>query len=171
VITMEMFGKVRRMYYRDGMSRSAIARRTGLSRTTVKKWLRAPTGTEPKYRRSVSKPGKLDAFKDELLHALRVDARRSRRERRTALALLSVIRAKGYAGGYTSVKEFVRAYLAARHPPLPAMPLDRGTESFASKPASAKLAVVRLAPTPTRSCARISRPAASAVLPTGTFHP
>jgi len=41
---MEMLGKVRRMYYRDGLSRSEISRRTGLSRNTVKKWLKAPEG-------------------------------------------------------------------------------------------------------------------------------
>jgi len=41
---MEMLGKVRRMHDLDGLSRSEIARRTGLSRTTVKKWLRAPEG-------------------------------------------------------------------------------------------------------------------------------
>jgi transposase-like protein len=29
------------MYFRDKLSRSEIARRTGLSRNTVKKWLRA----------------------------------------------------------------------------------------------------------------------------------
>lgn len=37
---MEMFGKIRRMFFRDGKSRSEIARRTGLSRTTIKKWVR-----------------------------------------------------------------------------------------------------------------------------------
>ena len=39
---MEMLGKVRRMHYRDGLSHSEISRRTGLSRNTVKKWLKAP---------------------------------------------------------------------------------------------------------------------------------
>jgi DNA-binding transcriptional regulator LsrR (DeoR family) len=34
---MEMLGKVRRMHYRGGLSHSEIARRTGLSRNTVKK--------------------------------------------------------------------------------------------------------------------------------------
>jgi Homeodomain-like domain len=69
VITMEMFGKVRRMYYRDGLSRSEIARRTGLSRTTVKKWLRAPEGTVPRYMRQ-GRPGKLAPYEAYLLQAL-----------------------------------------------------------------------------------------------------
>ncbi len=36
---MELLGKVRRMFYRDKLSRSEISRRTGLSRNTIKKWL------------------------------------------------------------------------------------------------------------------------------------
>jgi transposase-like protein len=35
---MATFGKVRRMSFRDGLSLSAISRRTSLSRNTVKKW-------------------------------------------------------------------------------------------------------------------------------------
>lgn len=41
MITMEMIGKVRRMKLRDQLSNSEIAKRTGLSRNTVKKWLKA----------------------------------------------------------------------------------------------------------------------------------
>ena len=39
------------MFHRDKLSRSEIARRTGLSRNTVKKWLLAAEGATPKYRR------------------------------------------------------------------------------------------------------------------------
>ena len=112
MITMEMFGKVRRMFYRDGMSRSEIAKRTGLSRTTVQKWVKAPAGSAPKYQRA-GRPGKLTPFKEDLLQALKADARRPRRERRTALKLLSMIQAKGYSGGYTAVTDFVRAWHAS----------------------------------------------------------
>ena len=42
VITMALVGKIRRMYLRDNMSFSEIARRTSLSRNTVKKWLKVP---------------------------------------------------------------------------------------------------------------------------------
>jgi len=109
VITMEMFGKVRRMFFRDGISRSEIARRTGLSRTTIKKWVKVPLGTEPKYQR-VSKPGKLGEFKEELVRALKADAHRPRRNRRTALALFDTIKTNGYAGGYTAVTDFIRGW-------------------------------------------------------------
>ena len=112
MITMEMFGRVRRMFFRDGKSRSEIARRTGLSRTTIKKWLKVPLGTEPKYQRA-SKPGKLSGFKEELVRALKVDAHRPRRNRRTALALFHAIKAKGYAGGYTAVTDYIRSWHAS----------------------------------------------------------
>ena len=55
---MEMIGKVRRMKLRDKLSNSEIAKRTGLSRNTVKKWLRAPGDLAPRYQRE-SSDGKL----------------------------------------------------------------------------------------------------------------
>jgi transcriptional regulator with XRE-family HTH domain len=41
----------RRMKMREQLSNSEIAKRTGLSRNTVKKWLKAPGDEIPKYRR------------------------------------------------------------------------------------------------------------------------
>ena len=104
---MELLGKVRRMHYRDGLSRSEIARRTGLSRNTVKKWLTAPEAVEPRYRR-VQAPGKLDPFHGALLQALEADARRPKRDRRTAKALYAELKSQGYAGGYTVLTDFIR---------------------------------------------------------------
>ena len=72
---MELLGKVRRMFYRDKLSRSEISRRTGLSRNTIKKWLDAAEGAAPKYRRE-STPGKLTPFHAFLLQALEADAHR-----------------------------------------------------------------------------------------------
>jgi transposase len=46
---MEMLGRVRRMYFRDNLNRSEIARLTGLSRNTVKKWLKAEGQVAPAY--------------------------------------------------------------------------------------------------------------------------
>jgi len=48
---MNLLGKVRRLHYRDGLSLSEIERRTGLTRKTIRKWLKAPEGIEPGYRR------------------------------------------------------------------------------------------------------------------------
>ena len=57
MITMEMIGKVRRMKLREQLSNSEIAKRTGLSRNTVKKWLTAPGDQAPKYKRHFGTPG------------------------------------------------------------------------------------------------------------------
>lgn len=52
MITMEMFGKIRRMYFRDKLSLHEITKRTGLSRNTIRKWLRdAKETAPPTYRR------------------------------------------------------------------------------------------------------------------------
>jgi len=108
---MEMLGRIRRMYYRDKLSRSEIARRTGLSRNTVKRWLRAGEAVVPRYRRG-QQAGKLDAFKAVLERALEADAGRAKRDRRTALALFHEIKAQGYAGGYTVLTTFIRQWRA-----------------------------------------------------------
>ena len=51
---MIVYAKIRRMYFREKLSISEIARKTSLSRNTVKKWLREPEGTEAQYRRRQS---------------------------------------------------------------------------------------------------------------------
>ncbi|WP_297746937.1 helix-turn-helix domain-containing protein [Hydrogenophaga sp.] len=99
---MEMIGKVRRMRLRDRLSLSEIARRTGLSRNTVKKWLKEPEAAMPKYQRRDT-AGKLTAFEAQLQEALQGDARRPKRDRRTSRALFAQLKAQGYAGGHTLV--------------------------------------------------------------------
>ncbi|RMU43493.1 hypothetical protein ALP29_05056 [Pseudomonas syringae pv. avii] len=54
VISMEMMGKIRRMYFRDKLSLHQIAKRTGLSRNTIRKWLRAPETKQPVYQRQAA---------------------------------------------------------------------------------------------------------------------
>ena len=113
MITMEMLGKIRRMHVRDKMSVRAIAKRTGLSRNTLQKWLQAPEEVAvPKYIRSRTF-GKLAAFTDELEQSLKADALRSKQDRRTARALFAQIKASGYAGGYTRVTDYIRAWRAS----------------------------------------------------------
>ncbi|WP_029889814.1 IS21 family transposase [Polycyclovorans algicola] len=108
---MAMYAKVRRMRYRDGLSISEIARRTSLSRNTVKTWLREPVRSEMTYRRPGG-PCKLDAHAEWLVQALEADARRPRKERRTALRLMGQLRERGYSGGYSQVTAFIRSWRA-----------------------------------------------------------
>ncbi|HEX7633855.1 MAG TPA: helix-turn-helix domain-containing protein, partial [Noviherbaspirillum sp.] len=44
---MEMLGRIRRMHLRDKLSLHEIAKRTGLSRNTIRKWLRQPEEALP----------------------------------------------------------------------------------------------------------------------------
>ncbi len=51
---MGILAKIRRMYFREKVPLREIARRTGLSRNTVRSWLRQTDAVEPKYPKRVS---------------------------------------------------------------------------------------------------------------------
>lgn len=106
---MAMIGKIRGMYERDGKTISEISRLTSLSRNTIKKWLRAARGAEPKYRRRPV-PVKLTPFMAALGQALEADGHRRKSERRTAKALHAELRALGYTGGYSRLTDFIREW-------------------------------------------------------------
>jgi transposase len=108
-----MLGKVRRLYFREKLSLSEIARRTSLSRNTIKKWLRAPGEVDLRYRRCAM-PRKLAAYEAELIQCLETDARRPKRDRRTALKLFAELKRLGYTGGYSQLTQFVRYWRADR---------------------------------------------------------
>ena len=93
MITMRNLGRLRRLYYRDGLSLSEIARKTGFARNTVKTWLRAAEGVEPKYRRRRGENTKISPYAAQLTKALETDARRPKRDRRTRAQ--AVCRAEG----------------------------------------------------------------------------
>ena len=81
---MDMIGKVRRMRLRDQLFLSEIAKRTGLSRKTVKKLLRAPSDVASKYER-VKLDGKLTASEPALHQALTTDSHRPKQGRPAAV--------------------------------------------------------------------------------------
>jgi transposase len=108
---MAMLGKIRRMYFRDKLPIAEIARRTSLSRNTIKKWLHAPEGAAPCYRRE-SGEKKIAPYVAQLKKALETDAHRPKRDRRTAKRLWEDIRAAGFTGDYCRVTEFVRQWCA-----------------------------------------------------------
>jgi len=109
VITMAMIGKVRRMHFRENKTVREIARATSLSRNTVRKYLRVEQVDEPRYRRAVAST-KLTPFHETVMQALKADARRPKRERRTARALHEELKAAGYDGGYSRLTDFIRAW-------------------------------------------------------------
>ena len=110
---MEILGKIRRLYLRDGLSLHEITKRTGLSRNTVRSWLRAAeTATPPTYRRRKA-VHRLTPFHAALEQALTADAHRTKQNRRTVKALLAHIKADGYVGGYSQLTAFIRAWRGA----------------------------------------------------------
>jgi transposase len=113
VITMEMFGKIRRMYFRDKLSLHEITKRTGLSRNTIRKWLRTPDKAAPPQYRRRGEPGKLKEFHATLEQSLTADSHRPKQNRRTAKDLFVQIKADGYVGGYSQLTVFIRGWLGS----------------------------------------------------------
>ena len=110
MITMEMLGKIRRLYLRDKLSLHEITKRTGLSRNTIRRWLRSPKGkAPPQYRRREGRH-ELSAFCEAVEQALKADSHRNKQNRRTAKALFAQIKADGYAGGYSQLTAFIRGW-------------------------------------------------------------
>jgi transposase len=110
---MSMYAKVRRLRLREGLSISEIARRTSLSRNTIKTWLREPAPrTEMAYQRPPG-PKVLAGFTAWLDQAIKTDEHRPRKERRTARRLFEQLQEQGFKGHYCRVTEYLRGKRAA----------------------------------------------------------
>jgi transposase len=112
VIDMALLSVIRRWHFRDEMPIREIERRTGLSRNTIRKYLRAGT-VEPKFK-VPARPSKLDPFAEKLSGWLRTEGGKSRKQRRTAKQMHTDLAALGYDGSYGLVSAFVRAWKAER---------------------------------------------------------
>ena len=112
VIDMAFLSVIRRWALRDAVPIREIARRTGLSRNTVRKYLRSGA-TEPKFK-VLKRTSKLDAFADKLALWLKAEAGKSRKQRRTVRQLHADLAVLGYSGSYGRVAAFCRAWKAER---------------------------------------------------------
>ena len=110
---MELLSVIRRWRYRQNFSIREIARRTGLSRNTVRKYLRSDS-VEPKFS-TPDRPSRLDPFADKLAQMLRQEASKSRKQKRTIKQLHADLADLGYDGSYNRVAAFAREWKAARH--------------------------------------------------------
>jgi len=90
-----------------------ISRRTGLSRNTIKKYLREGA-VEPKFK-TPRRPSKLDPYADRLSAWLLIQTRKSRKERRTVKQMHVDLVKLGYDGSYERVAAFARAWRDDRH--------------------------------------------------------
>jgi transposase len=108
VLDVEGWAELRREHFVRGVSIKELARRTGLSRNTVRAALRA--SAPPRYQRAAA-PSKLDPFKDEIHRLLKADPRMPGQRIRELIALL------GYAGGKTIVDDYLREVRPLFDPP------------------------------------------------------
>lgn len=112
MITVAILSVIRRWHWRDAMPIREIARRTGLSRNTVKKYL-AGHIVEPLYARRRS-PSALDAYALKLTHWLQIEASRNRKQRRSLKQLHIDLASLGYTGSYDRVTAFARKWRQAQ---------------------------------------------------------
>ena len=89
-----------------------IARRTGLSRNTVKKYLKEGT-IEPVFA-TPERSSKLDPFAEKLAGWLKTEAGKSRKQRRTLKQLHADLVKLGFTGSYNRVAAFARQWRADR---------------------------------------------------------
>ncbi len=104
---MALLSVIRRWHFREGVPIREIARRTRLSRNTIRKYLRADT-VEPTFK-VPERPSKLDPFAEKLSGWLRIEAGKSRKQKRTARQMHADLVALGYDGSYQPVDEVSRA--------------------------------------------------------------
>ena len=103
---MALLSVIRRWHFRDHLSIREIARRTGLSRNTIRKYLRAGT-VEPRFK-VPDRPSKLDPFAERLSAWLRREMGRTRKQKRTMKQLHADLVSLGYDGSYNRVAAFAR---------------------------------------------------------------
>lgn len=99
---------MRRWHFRDGMSKREIARRTGLSRNTIRRYLNKKI-IDPVYPKRVSL-SKLDEFKELLDTWFEREAKRPRKQRKTVKQLYEDIVKLGYSGSYDRVAAYARKH-------------------------------------------------------------
>lgn len=109
---MGLLNIIRRMALREKLPIREIARRTGLSRNTIKKYLNAGT-IEPRFA-TPERPSKLDPFAERLAAWLKTEAGKSRKQRRTLKQLHADLVALGFAGSYSRVAAFARKWRVDR---------------------------------------------------------
>src|SRR5512133_3958694 len=105
-----------RVLHRHGKGIREIVRDTGISRNTVRRYLRDEVAI--RYKPRPPRPAKLDPFKAYVVERLRAAAP----ERIPASVLLMELRERGYTGGYTMLKMFAASLRPQRagsaHHPL-----------------------------------------------------
>ncbi len=122
---VELYARVRHACHVEGLSQREAARRFGIDPKTVAKMLRH--ALPPGYRRTKPPPRpRLDGFTPIIDRILEADRAAPPKQRHTAKRIYDRLRAEhGFTGGYTIVKDYVRAqrararevFVPLAHPP------------------------------------------------------
>ena len=112
VIDMALLSVIRRWHFREHLSIREICRRSGLSRNTIRKYLRL-NGVEPKFN-VPERSSKLDPFADRLSAWLKTESKKGRKQKRTMKQLHADLVSLGYEGSYNRVAAFAREWRADR---------------------------------------------------------
>jgi transposase len=115
-----MHGREKRMllrhYLEQGLSKTTLAGKLGISRDTIHRWIREGELDRDvdqdavRYGPRAPMPTKLDPYKAT------IKTRLDRFPELSAVRLFDEVKAAGYAGGYTQLKEYVRAVRPAPEP-------------------------------------------------------
>lgn len=122
MITQEILVEIH-ILHRQGQSIRAISRRLGLSRNTIRHYLRHPEDTL-QYSKRPAAGSILDPFKPYLLE--RIDA--AKPHWIPAPVLLNEIKVRGYTGGLSTIKVFIRAFKTTSNDPVVRFETDPGVQ-------------------------------------------
>ena len=112
MIDVALLGIIRRWHIRDQVPLREIARRLGISRNTVRRYLRTEI-TEPSYAERRS-PSAIDKYAFQLSALLKTEAAKSRKQRRTLKQIHEGLKKLGFEGSYDRVAAFARIWRAGQ---------------------------------------------------------
>ena len=112
MIDVALLGIIRRWHLRDQVPLREIARRLGISRNTVRRYLRSET-TEPSYAERRVTSG-LDKYSVQLSGWLKAEAGKPRKQRRNLKQIHEDLKELGYEGSYDRVAAFARHWKAGQ---------------------------------------------------------
>jgi transposase len=110
---MAFLSIIRRWHLREHVPIREISRRTGVSRNTIRKYLRSEA-VEPKFR-VPDRPSKLDPYSEQLTAWLRREVGRARKQKRTIRQLHTDLVSLGYDGSYNRVAAFAKVWREECH--------------------------------------------------------
>ncbi|MFC1499366.1 IS21 family transposase [Verrucomicrobiota bacterium] len=105
---MEWWEDIRRQVKVEGIPKRQVLRERGIHWKTLEKILNNSIPPGYQLSKERSKP-KIGPFKDRIAHILETDESTHKKQRHTAKRIFDRLRKEGYTGGYTQIKEAVRA--------------------------------------------------------------